>query len=112
MRRSHATNATISHQPSTPRVRRGRWLRRLVLAIAIVVAAYPAFDAATRIDPPELPPPAPEDVRYDGETARVGEAYLARRGALWVMQVAGDPVALGYRHARLASPLKIGRAHV
>ena len=54
---------------------------------------------------PALPAPAPRDVTYDGETARVGASYLARRGKLWVLQVAGDPVALGYQHARLASPL-------
>jgi tetratricopeptide (TPR) repeat protein len=63
------------------------------------------FDRATRIEPPALPAPAPLPLTYEGETARAGDAYLARRGKLWVMQVAGDPVALGYQHARLASPL-------
>ena len=81
-------------------MRRWRWLRRLaVLAIAGAVA-IPLFDTATRIDPPSLTPPASRPVTYAGETARVGDAYLARRGKLWVMQVAGDPVDLGYQHAR------------
>ena len=82
-----------------------RWLRRLVVLVIVAAAARVLFDAATRIDPPALPPPAPRDVTYDGETARVGASYLARRSKLWVMQVAGDPVGLGYQHARLASPL-------
>jgi isopenicillin-N N-acyltransferase like protein len=83
----------------------GRWLRRLVVLAAVTLAGHTLFDAATRIDPPPLPPPPARAVTYDGETAHVGDAYLARRGALWVMQVAGDPVTLGYQHARLASPL-------
>lgn len=84
---------------------RWRWLRRL-LAVAVVVAlAVVAFDAVTEIAPPALPPPAPRAVTYEGETARVGNAYLTRRAKLWVMQLAGDPVDLGYQHARLASPL-------
>ena len=82
-----------------------RWLRRLVVLAIVAAAARVLFDAATRIDPPALPAPAPRDVTYEGETARVGASYLARRGKLWVLQVAGDPVALGYQHARLASPL-------
>jgi len=85
--------------------RRGRWLRRLALLALVLVVAIPLFDVATRIDPPRLPAPAARPVSYSGETARVGDAYLARRGKLWVMQVAGEPVDLGYQHARLASPL-------
>jgi hypothetical protein len=74
--------------------------------VAIVLAGGVAlFDVATRIDPPALPAPAPLAVTYDGTTARAGEAYLVRRGRLWVMQLAGAPVMLGYQHARLASPL-------
>lgn len=99
--RAHA----IATGPPPPRPRRRRWLRGLVVATLVVLGAPVAFDALTRIDPPSLPPPRREDVTYDGETAHVGDAYLARRGKLWVMQVAGDPVTLGYRHARLASPL-------
>src|SRR5262245_42848298 len=85
--------------------RRRRWLRRLVLLAVVVAALTLLFDVTTRIDPPPLAPPAPRPVTYENETARVGDAYLARRGGLWVMQVAGDPIELGYQHARLASPL-------
>jgi hypothetical protein len=86
--------------------RRWPWVRWTVL-LAILAATIGAvtFDAATRIAPPPLPAPAARAVTYEGETARVGDAYLTRRGKLWVMQVAGDPVELGYEHARLASPL-------
>ncbi len=87
------------------RRRRWRWLGRVLALAATVMLAVAAFDALTEITPPALPPPAPLVVTYTGETARVGDAYLARRGQLWVMQLAGDPVALGYQHARLASPL-------
>ncbi len=87
------------------RTRRWRWLRRLAVLMLVVMLARMLFDVATRIDPPPLPPPAASPVTYLGETARVGDAYLARRGRLWVMQITGDPVALGYQHARLASPL-------
>ena len=85
--------------------RRWRWMRRIVLLAVLVAAGGVTFDAATRIVPPPLPAPAERLVTHEGETARVGDAYLARRGRLRVMQVAGDPVELGYQHARLASPL-------
>jgi hypothetical protein len=85
--------------------RRWRWLRRLVMLALLAWLGVALFDVATWISPPPLPPPAPRPVTYAGETARVGDAYLGRRGKLWVMQLAGDPVELGYQHARLASPL-------
>lgn len=90
-----------------PETRRGRWrwLRRLLGVAVVVWLAVVAFEAVTEIAPPALPPPAPHAVTYEGETARVGNSYLARRAKLWVMQLAGDPVDLGYQHARLASPL-------
>ena len=82
-----------------------RWLRRAILAATVLFAARLAFDHATRIDPPSLAPPRFERVDSSGETARVGGSYLTRRGGLWLMQLAGGPVELGYRHARLAAPL-------
>ncbi len=85
--------------------RRWKWLRRLAAGTLLVVAAGALFDVVTRIDPPARPAPAALALTYDGATARAGAGYLARRGQLWVMQIAGDPVALGYQHARLASPL-------
>lgn len=84
---------------------RWRWLRRLVAVALVAWLAVAVFDAMTEIAPPPVPAPTPRAVTYEGETARVGDAYLARRGKLWVMQLAGDPVDLGYQHARLASPL-------
>src|SRR5689334_2282459 len=90
---------------TTARTPARRWLRRFVLLALAVVAVPIAFDAATRIDPPALPEPAARALVYDRETVRAGDAYLARRGRIWVMQLAGTPVELGYAHARLASPL-------
>ena len=80
-------------------------LRRFVLLLALAGASLGGFEYATRIAPPDLPPPPVEAVRSDAAALRVGPAYLSRRGALWVMQVRGAPEELGYRHARLATPL-------
>ena len=80
-------------------------LRRFVLLLALAAAAIGGFEYATRIAPPDLPPPPVEAVRSDAAALRVGPAYLSRHGALWVMQVRGAPEELGYRHARLATPL-------
>jgi isopenicillin-N N-acyltransferase like protein len=87
------------------RQRFGTWLRRAAVLGAVAAAGAMLFDVLTRITPPTLPPPTPQDLTYEDATVRLGDAYLARRGRLWVMQTAGDPVALGYQHARLASPL-------
>ncbi len=101
----------MTTNPATPvtlaRERRSRLSAALqaIGIFAVLIAAVHAFDFATRIDPPALPPPAALPVRIEGDTARVGGAYLAPRGKLRVMQVAGDPVELGYQHARLAGPL-------
>jgi isopenicillin-N N-acyltransferase-like protein len=84
---------------------RWRWVRRLVVVALVAWLAVAVFDAVTQIAPPPMPPPAARALTYEGESARVGAAYLGRRGRLWVMQLAGDPVDLGYQHARLASPL-------
>ena len=81
------------------------WLRRGVFAGLVFYAALALFEYATRIAPPALAPPPAEAVSHEGETARVGPSYLTRRGALQVMQLAGSPTQLGYRHARLATPL-------
>ncbi len=92
--------------PPSPRVRRRWvWMRRGLLAAVVVTLGAVLFDRATVIAPPALPAPPAEQVTYEGATARVGDAYLARRGALWVMQLGGTPATLGYRHARLAGPL-------
>lgn len=81
------------------------WLRRGVFVGLALYAALTLFDYATRIAPPILAPPPAEAVRQEGDTARIGPSYLTRRGALHVMQVAGEPTELGYQHARLATPL-------
>ncbi|MGH7896635.1 MAG: C45 family autoproteolytic acyltransferase/hydrolase [Candidatus Binatia bacterium] len=81
-----------------------RFPRLLLVALWLGGSAC-ALGYATRIVPPRLALPVPEEVRYDGATAYVGPAYLARRGKLWVMHVEGAPEQLGYRHARLATPL-------
>jgi tetratricopeptide (TPR) repeat protein len=104
----HGAREAGATEPPARRRSSGRlrtWLRRAVVIALVVAGAFVAFEYATRIQPPALPPPADEPLVYDGTTTRVGSAYLARRGALWVMQLAGAPAVLGYRHARLATPL-------
>ncbi len=92
-------------EPGRP-PRRRRWgLRALLLFALLGAAAALAFDRATRIAPPDMAPPPDEALRFDGGVARVGPASLERRGALWVMHLAGDPAQLGYRHARLTAPI-------
>ncbi len=90
--------------PAPPR-RRWRGLRALVLFALVGAAGAIAFDRATRIAPPDVSPPPDEPLRFDDGVARVGPASLERRGALWVMHLAGDPLQLGYRHARLTAPI-------
>ena len=78
-----------------------------VIAMTVIAFTVSACDLGyvTQLTPPRLPPPTTEALRADGATARVGPAYLGRRGKLWVMQVKGEPEQLGYRHARLATSL-------
>ncbi len=98
------TDVALYGEPPRAR-RRWRWLRRALTTLVVATVAIVAFDWGTRIEPPALARPRPLALTYDGETARAGNAYLTRRGKLWVMQIAGDPVELGYQHARLATPL-------
>ncbi len=82
-----------------------RWGRGAAIAIVVAWLAVRGFDLATRITPPPLAPPVPEAIERGDGAARVGPAYLARRGAVWVMQRSGDPVQLGYRAGRLTTPI-------
>ncbi len=91
--------------PSLPPRRRRRGLRALVLFALVGAAGAIGFDRATRIVPPDVSPPPDEALRFDDGVTRVGPASLERRGRLWVMHLAGDPVQLGYRHARLTAPI-------
>ncbi len=81
---------------------RGPFQRLLLTALLLAASACGYL---TRISPPELAQPTFEARRDDGATARVGPAYLARRGKLWVMHLKGSPAQLGYRHSRLAKAL-------
>ena len=96
-----ATSASMEGKSSNAR----RRVYRLLLVIPLLAALPCVLHYATRISPPDLPPPTAEDVRSEGPALHVGPAYLARRGKLWVMQIKGKPEQLGYRHARLATPL-------
>jgi isopenicillin-N N-acyltransferase-like protein len=84
-----------------------RRLSRLFFPGLLVMISACTVVYVTGIEPPHLVPPVREAVRYDGTTTRVGPAYLERRGKLLVMQVEGSPEQLGYRHARLATPLMV-----
>ena len=82
-----------------------RWGRAIAIAIVVVWLAARGFDLATRITPPPVAPPATEALDSSDGVLRVGPAYLARRGAVWVMQRSGAPVQLGYRAGRLTTPI-------
>jgi isopenicillin-N N-acyltransferase like protein len=82
-----------------------RAYRFSLLTVLVFTVSACAFGYVTRMTPPHLAPPTPEDLLVDGATAHVGPAYLARRGKLWVMHVKGAPAQLGYRHARLTKTL-------
>ena len=82
-----------------------RWFRRFFGVGLVAALSACGFEYATRITPPHLVPPRPEALRRDDTAAHVGPAYLTRRGKLRVMHVEGAPAQIGYRHARLATPL-------
>jgi hypothetical protein len=87
--------------PTSEGLRRARF----VLLLPLLTLFACALDYVTRISPPSLPAPEPEEVRYGDTSVRVGPAYLTRRGRLWVTHVKGTPVELGYRYARLTTPM-------
>src|SRR5437868_1720382 len=66
------------------RARSRRWRGLVPGGLAICASACALVSRAA---PPRWARPAVEDVRYDGAVARVGPAYLARRGNLWVMHL-------------------------
>ncbi len=75
------------------------------MAIAALALCGPACGVVTTARLPSVKPPTAEAREHDGAIARVGPAYLARRGRLWVMQAGGDPAEIGYRHAELTREL-------
>jgi hypothetical protein len=75
-----------------------RWGRRIILFAVVVIFTVTLVDAVTRIAPPAVPAFAERAATCDGETTRIGASYLARRGRLWVMQIAGGPIDLGYQY--------------
>ncbi len=84
-----------------------RWVRVLALvAVGLAVGAL-VFDRATRIVPPDVPPPRVESLRFVDGLTSVDASSLERRGALWVTHVSGEPVQLGYRYGRLVAPLMV-----
>lgn len=111
---SHAVAAGASREPvdavaaadhHPPRARRHRRLRALVVVALLLAGGAVAFDHATRIAPPPVSAPREEALRFADGVTWVGPSSLERRGALWVMHLAGDPVQIGYRHARLTAPI-------
>src|SRR5262249_32284027 len=82
--------------------RRRRACVTLLLAVLILLGA---LEYVTRISPPSLSPPQPEEIHYGDASVRVGPAYLTRRGKAWVTHVKGTPVWLGSRYVGLAPPL-------
>jgi hypothetical protein len=68
-----------------------RWVRRLVILIALVAGAYVFFLRATRITPPA-------DTKIDlGHVG--GEGTLRKVDGIWELTLRGDPAQLGAQHA-------------
>ncbi|MEO7096012.1 MAG: C45 family peptidase [Polyangiales bacterium] len=89
--------ATLAKPP-----RRG--LRRALIGVASTILALSlarfACVAASTIDPPAVTIPR-EAITTDGGLARLGPSWLRRRGAIWELGLAGEPVARGAAISRL-----------
>ena len=95
-----------------PRTTGRRWLRGLVVTIAvlatILLIAYGVIMKVTSINPPS---PSASDVAGElpveahGARAAVGPNWLSRERGIWELHLEGEPYAMGWAHARLASRL-------
>ena len=90
-----------------------RWAVRLAIVAAVTVAARVAYDHATRMDPPEAPAGTLPSITRNGDVTRMGRSYLARRGAIWELGLAGSAWQMGVAHGRMARALMLrGDAHM
>jgi isopenicillin-N N-acyltransferase-like protein len=85
-------------------VPRGRALRRVATAAAAFVLALSLARfgciAASTITPPSVTIPH-DPISTEGGLARLGSSWLRRRGAIWELGLAGEPVARGAAISRL-----------
>src|SRR5262245_45456525 len=77
-----------------------RWVRRLVILIALCAAGYAVFMGATRITPPKG---AAVDLAHVG-----GEAQLRKVEGIWELTLRGDAAQLGAQHALATRDLMRG----
>jgi isopenicillin-N N-acyltransferase like protein len=96
-----------SRGPRALRPRAHRKLRvALVVLLALVlapIAGHFGVVACTRMEPPAITTPGTEQTIAvdDPERRMVGASYARRRGAIWEVRLAGDPVAIGWSHTKL-----------
>jgi isopenicillin-N N-acyltransferase-like protein len=90
-----------------------RWLRRLVVAVALTVTLLPViyliFLRITRISPPHVPTEvrtaAEREIEVRGPRAYLGASWMSRERGVWEEHLEGEPYALGFAQARLGSRL-------
>ena len=104
------STAHAAHTRSTGRMR--RWGLRLLGTAALLWLGYAVFLRWTRIVPPpdaaaraqSLPKPSAVS---RGARTFVGESWMSRERGIWEYHLQGDPLSIGYAHARLGTPLLV-----
>jgi len=89
-----------------------RWVTSLLGAAAVLWLGYALFLRWTRIAPPadaltraaSLPKPSAVTV---GNRTFVGDSWMSRERGIWEYHLQGEPLSLGYAHARLGTPLLV-----
>ncbi|MBL9008117.1 MAG: hypothetical protein JNJ46_27915 [Myxococcales bacterium] len=89
-----------------------RWVTSLLGAAAVLWLGYALFLRWTRIVPPadavaraaSLPKPGAVTV---GSRTFVGDSWMSRERGIWEYHLQGEPLSLGYAHARLGTPLLV-----
>ncbi len=71
--------------------------------VGLMLAVHVAVRLGCRIEAPAVTVPN-GDVRREGAVRRFGASFVIQRPGLLQVHLRGDPVAIGYAHARLLYP--------